>query len=351
MNLAPPFSSESLFFLSRLDASAEINGLRIQADRHQPSGSGLCLESRCDDLAIALWVGAEWSGWLTPQLAAPSLAHIEPDLHPAVAGWLLSPLNAWLQAASLPELASPTLHQAEAPKCCWRLTFTRADARLSLYMTQIAPALLTRWLAALTPPAEREHTLPLVLGWCWLAAEEAAKIAPGDALPLQGMAPQPDCFWLSSPDSPEQLRLNDAESGVVVRAALPTVALAAADEIVSWPRPAASASARRASENGRPDWRRRSTPMPTRACSSPCAEPHGQRGRYCGWTMAGPCGSPAGFRPPPWRARSNPGAGDASPRGETAPRRPSKHPIAAGPGRRRGPAMARTPEKNQRNFR
>ncbi|EKS7794213.1 translocation protein in type III secretion [Edwardsiella piscicida] len=231
MNLAPPFSSESLFFLSRLDASAEINGLRIQADRHQPSGSGLCLESRCDDLAIALWVGAEWSGWLAPQLAAPSLAHIEPDLHPAVASWLLSPLNAWLQAASLPELASPTLHQAEAPKRCWRLTFTRADARLSLYMTQIAPALLTRWLAALTPPAEREHTLPLVLGWCWLAAEEAAKIAPGDALPLQGMAPQPDCFWLSSPDSPEQLRLNDAESGVVVRAALPTVALAAADEI------------------------------------------------------------------------------------------------------------------------
>ncbi|MDA6076064.1 hypothetical protein O0544_01885 [Edwardsiella anguillarum] len=71
MNLAAPFSSESLFFLSRLDASAEINGLRIQADQHRPSGSGLRLESRCDDLAIALWVGAEWSRWLAPQLAAP----------------------------------------------------------------------------------------------------------------------------------------------------------------------------------------------------------------------------------------------------------------------------------------
>ncbi|WFN95581.1 translocation protein in type III secretion [Edwardsiella ictaluri] len=231
MNLTAPFSSESLFFLSRLDASAEINGIQIQADRHQPSGSGLRLESQCDDLAITLWAGAEWSDWLAPQLVVPALEQIEPDLHPAVAGWLLSPLNAWLQAASLPGLTSPALHQADAPERCWRLTFTRADARLSLYMTQIAPDLLTRWLAALTPPAQREHTLPLVLGWCWLPAEEAARITPGDALPLQGMAPQPDCFWLSSPDSPEQLRLNDAESGVVVRATLPTVAPTAPDEI------------------------------------------------------------------------------------------------------------------------
>lgn len=30
MNLTAPFSSESLFFLSRLDASAEINGIQIQ---------------------------------------------------------------------------------------------------------------------------------------------------------------------------------------------------------------------------------------------------------------------------------------------------------------------------------
>ncbi|MDA6076065.1 hypothetical protein O0544_01890 [Edwardsiella anguillarum] len=149
-------------------------------------------------------------------------------------------------------MASPTLHQAEAPERCWRLTFTRADARLSLYITQIAPGLLTRWLAALAPPAQREHTLPLVLGWCWLSAEEAAKIAPGDALPLQGMAPQPDCFWLASPIAPSSYASTTQRAASSYGQRCPRSRSRPPTNSASWPRPAASASRRRAWESGRP---------------------------------------------------------------------------------------------------
>ncbi|MBL0526828.1 hypothetical protein JD490_18195 [Aeromonas dhakensis] len=206
-------SEAPLFRLSRIGATSRLGALELEADLSRPTGQGLRLTTHCDGSDLHLWISeAAWCAWLDPKLVAPSLAQIEESLYPLLASWTLAPLDEWLQAQGLPSLAPATLSRAEAPALCWRLTLGSEGRRLPLCLESVPPALLHRWLSALTPSPDRVHELGLQLGWCQLPEEELTIPRLGDVLPLYGMGETPDRFWLH-PLGGAQLQLIDGQLG------------------------------------------------------------------------------------------------------------------------------------------
>lgn len=209
-----PWGREApLFRLSRIGATSRQGELELEADLSRPTGPGLRLTTSSDGCVLHLWISeAAWCSWLDPQLATPSLEQIEESLYPLLASWTLAPLDEWLQAQGLPPLAPATLSRADAPPLCWRLTLGNEGRRLPLCLESVPPALLHRWLSALTPSAGRVHEFGLQLGWCQLPEEELTTPRLGEALPLHGMTEAPDRFWLH-PLKGAQLQLVNGQLG------------------------------------------------------------------------------------------------------------------------------------------
>ncbi|MHA7000658.1 hypothetical protein [Aeromonas schubertii] len=206
-------SEAPLFRLSRIGATSSLGELELEAELSRPTGPGLRLSTCSDGSELHLWISeAAWCAWLDPRLATPSLAQIEESLYPLLASWTLAPLDQWLQAQGLPSLAPATLCRAEAPALCWRLTLGSEGRQLPLCLESVPPALLHRWLSALTPSPERIHELGLQLGWCQLPEAELTTLSLGDVLPLHGMDEAPDRFWLH-PLGGARLQLIDGQSG------------------------------------------------------------------------------------------------------------------------------------------
>lgn len=213
MTTSPLGSEAPLFRLSRIGATSHLGELRLEADLSRPSGPGLRLTTLSDGIELHLWISeSAWINWLDPQLAIPSLEQIEESLYPLLASWTLAPLDEWLQAQGLPPLAPATLCRAEAPALCWRLTLGSEGRRLPLCLESVPPALLHRWLGALSPNPEYIHDLGLQLGWCQLSEEELTAPRVGEVLPLYGMDKAPDRFWLH-PLRGAQLQLIDGQMG------------------------------------------------------------------------------------------------------------------------------------------
>lgn len=210
------------FELSRIGASAQLDGCRLVADQAQGSGPGLVLSTRCGGEPLCFWVPeAEWCSWIAPQLAVPTLAQVDPELLPPLAAWTLAPLGGWLQQQGLGALTPPTAATGDAPAHGWRLTLHDGERQLPLYLRQAPQGLLQALLAALTPSPQQEHELTLALGWCLLERDALRRLDVGDALPILGMADTLDTLWLHPDASPGRIRLHDAQRAVVADAPLP----------------------------------------------------------------------------------------------------------------------------------
>ncbi|WP_312978145.1 translocation protein in type III secretion [Atlantibacter sp.] len=206
-------SEAPLFRLSRIGATSRLGAIELEADMSRPTGQGLRLTTHCDGSELHLWISeAAWCAWLDPKLVTPSLAQIEERLYPLLASWTLAPLDEWLQAQGLPSLAPATLSRADTPALCWRFTLGSEGWRLPLCLESVPPALLHRWLGALTPNPDRVHELGLQLGWCQLPEEELTATRAGEVLPLLGMGEAPDRFWLH-PLGGTQLQLINGQLG------------------------------------------------------------------------------------------------------------------------------------------
>ncbi|VVE55427.1 FliM/FliN family flagellar motor switch protein [Pandoraea sputorum] len=222
MSAERPSAAVGAFELSRIGATAHLDGCVLVADRAQAGGPGLTLSTRCGGELLCFWVPErEWCDWIAPQLPVHALAQIPSELLPLLAGWTLAPLDGWLQQQDLGALSQPEASTGEAPGHGWRLTLEDGARRLPLFVQHAPAALFQALLATLTPSPEQEHDLPLALGWCLLAPAALHGLEVGDALPIIGMADTLDVLWLHPDASPGQLNLHDAHCAVVVDAPTP----------------------------------------------------------------------------------------------------------------------------------
>lgn len=212
----------SVFELSRMGASAELEGARLVADQAGASGPGVQLRARCGGELLCFWVPeAAWCDWIAPQLATHAWTQVPPDLLPLVAAWTLAPLDGWLQQLGADTLGQPEMGAGDAPPYGWRFTLQAGARRLPLYVQEAPAQVLQALLTALEPSSEQHHELALALGWCQLASDALEHVAVGDALPMLGMAETLDTLWLHPEASPGQLQLLDAERAVITEAPLP----------------------------------------------------------------------------------------------------------------------------------
>lgn len=216
------FPGASLFRLSRLGATAQINDIHIVASVTRPTGPGVRLSSRSDGRPIGVWVAEqEWCTWLEPQLSVSAFDRIDEEFLPLLAGWTLSPMHDWLQFRGLPGLESVAATAAGAPSHCWSLTFTRAEYRLTVYLDRLPAEILKNWLTQLTPSSSQKHFLTMSLGWCLLSEKEISRMTVGDVLPVTGMDADPDRFWIQGIDIPGKLQVRNKQQGIVVDSSLP----------------------------------------------------------------------------------------------------------------------------------
>ncbi|AKK24857.1 FliM/FliN family flagellar motor switch protein [Pandoraea oxalativorans] len=214
----------SVFELSRMGASAELEGARLIADRAGANGPGVRLRARCGGEPLCFWVPEPaWCDWIAPQLATHAWTQVPPDLLPLVAAWTLAPLDGWLQRLGAQALCAPEVDAGDAPPPGWRFTLQEGDRRLPLYVQEAPAGVMQVLLAALAPSPEQHHELALALGWCQLAGDAPAHVAVGDALPLLGMAETLDTLWLHPEASPGRLQLLDDRHAVIAAAPLPWV--------------------------------------------------------------------------------------------------------------------------------
>ncbi|MFM5540430.1 hypothetical protein ACET8U_22615 [Aeromonas veronii] len=197
MNVNGLVNETSLFYLSRIGSTSYIGDLELHATLSCPTGQGLHLSTRYDEIALNLWVNeAAWCDWLEPQLTAPSFAQIDQSLHQLLASWTLAPLDEWLQTQGLSRMAPATICRADAPTQCWCLTIRGSGRRLSIYLDGVPPVLIRQWLSAMTPNSTIFHEFGLLLGWCTLSLSELGTLAKGDVLTLHGIDDALGRFWL-----------------------------------------------------------------------------------------------------------------------------------------------------------
>ena len=215
-------SESEIFYLSRIGAMAEFNGYQLSSDMAQPAGPGIRLHTRSQGDEIWLWVPeAEWCAYLAPQLAAPTLASIDPELLPLLASWTLAPLDGWLQEAGASALTPATAEVAAAPTACWRLLLTQGPRCLPIYLEQVPEHWQLNLLRTLQPSSERHHTLPLILGWSLVPEVEWETLVIGDALPIAGACDSLERLWLYPGTTLARITLIGATRAVVEESALP----------------------------------------------------------------------------------------------------------------------------------
>lgn len=230
-------AESALFYLSRIGASVEFDGYhlcsdylscddlsgdQISCEQAKPVGAGIRLRTRSEGEEIWLWVPeTEWCAYLAPQLAAPSLAQIAPELLPLLASWTLAPLDGWLQQSGQTALAPASAEAAPAPAAGWRLLLTQGARCLPIYLEQVPERWQLSLLQTLLPSPQQSHTLPLILGWSLLSEQEWATLAIGDALPIVGACDSLERLWLYPGTHPTRLKLIGTTRAVVEEPALP----------------------------------------------------------------------------------------------------------------------------------